>query len=168
MKPTSPITLAASALVLALASWMIVAQFFGALGPRSWWDLGFPWLLTAVCVAAARWIKSVLKEGKVGQDRSQVQPLTLSRWLVVGTASAWLGAILGGLYAGGVLWAVPKWTELAAAQADGPIMIVGTVSSILLAAAGLWLEKVCQLPTDGENSSPPSGEMGTNSVGWEL
>lgn len=168
MKPTSPIALIVSAVVIALASWMILARFFGALGARSWWDLGFPWVLTAVCVAAARWIKSVLEEGRVGQDRSQVQPLTLSRWLVVGTSSAWLGAILGGLYAGGVLWAVPKWSELAAAQHDGPIMIVGTISGILLALAGLWLEKVCQLPTDGEKNPRPNGDLGTNSVGWEV
>lgn len=168
MKPTSPMALTGTAVVLALAAWMILERFFGVLGARSWWDLAFPWLLTVVCVAAARWIKGVLDDGRVGQDRSQVQPLTLSRWLVVGSSSAWLGAILAGLYAGGVLWAVPKWSDLVAAQSDGPIMIVGTVSGIVLAAAGLWLERVCQLPTDDEKDTPPSGEMGTNSVGWEL
>lgn len=166
MKPTSPLTLLAVAVLLAGCSWIVLDRFFADLGPRSWWDLGFPWVLTAVCVAAGRWIKKVLDDGRVGQDRSQVQPLTLSRWCVVGSSAAWLGAILAGLYLGGVAWAVPQWPDLAAAQSDGPIMIVGCVSGVLLSAAGLWLEKVCQLPSDGENSPPPTGDMGPSSVGW--
>nr|WP_120491746.1 DUF3180 domain-containing protein [Corynebacterium lactis] len=166
MKPTSPLTLIAVAIVLASASWIVLDRFFAELGPRSWWDLGFLWLLSAVCVAAARWIKKVLSDGRVGQDRSQVHPLTLSRWCVVGSASAWLGAIFAGLYLGGVVWAIPSWSDLAAAESDGPIMVVGFFSGVLLAAAGLWLEKVCQLPSNDEKSPPPTGEMGSSSVGW--
>lgn len=166
MKPTSISALAAVATVIAAAAWMIFSRFFADLGPRSWWDLGFPWLLTGVCAAAALWIKSVLAQGKVGQDSSQVHPLRLSRWYVVGTASAWLGACLAGMYAGGLLWAIPQWATLSAAAHDGPIMAVGTVSGILLAASGLWLEKTCRIPTDEEKYPTQSQEMGPSSVGW--
>lgn len=167
MKPTSLTSLGVVAAVCVVAAYLVMYRFFGALGPRSWWDLLFPWLLTGMCASAAIWVRGVLKdESKVGQDRSQVQPIVLARWLVVGTASAWLGAVLTGLYAGAALWALPRMGELVAASEDAPVCVVGAISGILLAAAGIWLEKECQLPPDDENTAPPGGETLPPSVGW--
>lgn len=168
MKPTSKTLLLGVCLVIAAATAMLYGRYFGSWGSKSWQDLTFPWILTVVCACAARWVRTTLKDNKVGQDRSQVQPLTLSRWLIVGTASAWLGAIVGGINMGGVLWAVPQWQTLTAAATDGPIFLVGAISGLLLAAAGLWLEKECQLPPSDENSSQANQEIRPPSVGWEL
>lgn len=166
MKPTSPLLLGFAALFMAAASLIVQLRYFAYL-ERSWWDLLFPWALTAICVFAANWVRSVIKDKKVGQDRSQVQPTVLAAWLIVGTASAWLGAVVGGIHAGGLIWALPNWSELAVAAEQGPIMAVGAVSGFLLAGAGLWLEKECQLPPDDENSGPPTGDRVPPSVGWE-
>ena len=57
MKPTPISSLALVAVVLAVAGFLLYGRFYGDLGPRSWWDLLFPWVLTLVCAAAARWIQ---------------------------------------------------------------------------------------------------------------
>ena len=166
MKPTPISSLALVAVVLAVAGFLLYGRFYGDLGARSWWDLLFPWVLTLVCAAAARWIRSALDDGRVGQDSSQVQPLTMARWLVIGTASEWLGAVLAGLYAGALVWALPRWSELAAAAEDGPVLAVGALSGVALAAAGAWLEKSCRLPPDDEPPAASGGEPVPPSVGW--
>lgn len=166
MKPTSPASLLVAALVFALAGYLLYGRFHGDIGPRSWWDLLFPWVLAVTCVAAARRIRSALDDGRVGQDSSQIQPLVMARWLIVGTASAWLGAVLTGLYAGALVWAIPRWAELAAAAEDGPILVVGAVSGVALSAAGLWLERSCQVPPDDDPPAASGGEPVPPSVGW--
>lgn len=79
MKPTSPVSLIVAALVLALAGYLLYGRFYGEMGARSWWDLLFTWVLTLVCVAGARWIRTALDDGRIGQDSSQIQPLTMAR-----------------------------------------------------------------------------------------
>ena len=66
MKPTPISSLALVAAVLAVAGFLLYGRFYGDLGARSWWDLLFPWVLTLVCAAAARWIRSALDDGRVG------------------------------------------------------------------------------------------------------
>ena len=166
MKPTPISSLALVAAVLAVAGFLLYGRFYGDLGARSWWDLLFPWVLTLVCAAAARWIRSALDDGRVGQDSSQVQPLAMARWLVIGTASAWLGAVLAGMYTGALVWALPRWSELAAAAEDGPVLAVGALSGVALAAAGAWLERSCRLPPDGGPPAASGGEPVPPSVGW--
>lgn len=166
MKPTTVTSLLGAAAVLAVAGWLLYGRFYGALAPN-WWDLLFPWVLTGVCVAAARWVRAALDGDRVGQDAgSQVQPLTMARWLVVGTASAWLGAVLGGLYLGALAWAIPRWGELTAAVEDGPVLAVGALSGVALAAAGIWLERCCQVPPDEDPPAASGGEPVPPSVGW--
>lgn len=166
MKPTSPASLVLVAVVMAVAGYMLYGRFLGDIGAWSFWDLLFPWTLTVVCVAAARWIGQALADGRIGQDRSQIQPLTVARWLVVGIASAWLGAVLAGLYGGALLWIIPRWSTLAAAADDGPVMAVGVLSGIGLAAAGMWLERTCRVPPDDEPPGTSGGEPLPPSVGW--
>ena len=166
MKPTSPVSLILVALVCALGSNMIVARFFGSLVSRGYWELFFPWVLIAVCLYGARRVRAAIDDNGVGQDRSQMNPLTLARWLVVGTASAWLGAVLTGVHAGGLFCALPRWADLAAAQEDGPVAAVGAITGLALAIAGLWLERSCRIPPDDEGSAPSGGEPLPPSVGW--
>lgn len=166
LKPTSIVSLGTAALVLAFAGYLLYGRFYGSMGPRSWWDLLFPWVLALVCAAAARWIGAALDDDRVGQDSSQIQPLTVARWLVIGTSSAWLGAVLAGMYAGALVWAMPRWNDLAAAAEDGPVLAVGAVSGIALAAAGLWLERCCRVPPDDDPPAASGGEPVPPSVGW--
>ncbi|WP_075693105.1 DUF3180 family protein [Corynebacterium sphenisci] len=143
------LAVAAAAAVLAFAA---VRALFGSF-VFHWTDLLFPWALTAGCAAAARWVRRVLAEERVGQDRSQVHPLTIARLCTAGSAAAWLGAVLGGAYAGAAAWLLPRWGVLAAVAEEGPTVLVGVATGTALAAAGLWLERSCRVPP--EDGDPP-------------
>ena len=73
------------------------------------------------------------------------------QFLLVGKASAWTGAIVGGAYAGIAVYVLPKAGELVAASGD----VAGVVSSALGGAAmcvtGVVLERHCEAPP------PPDG-----------
>ena len=49
---------------------------------------------------------------------------------------------------------------------DGPILVVGAVSGVALSAAGLWLERSCQVPPDDDPPAASGGEPVPPSVGW--
>ncbi len=166
MKPTPISLLVLIGAGFAGASYILWSSYFGAFSGANWFNLLFPWVLAVVNAAAARWIRGVIANERIGQDSRQVSPLIVVRWLVVGKASAWLGTVLCGLYAGMVLWAIPLWGHLAAAEHDGPIFIVGTVSGFLLAVAGVWLERECMLPPDDDNSAGNNPKRLPPSVGW--
>ncbi|WP_448852748.1 DUF3180 domain-containing protein [Corynebacterium sp. 335C] len=155
MRGTRPAFLVIAAAVVAAAAYMIVGTFLGAIAFH-WTDLLFPWVLAAVCAWAARRVREAVEERGIGQDRSQMHPLTVARWLTVGTASAWLGALLAGGYLGVAVWLLPQWGRLAAATAEGPVVVAGAVTGVALAAAGLHLERCCQAPPgdDGPEEIP--------------
>src|SRR5699024_6551955 len=87
----------------------------------------------------------------IGLDRSQINPMTIARFMLVGKASAWTGTIVGAAYLGMALYVVPMAGQIAAAADD----VTGVVSSVLgglaMAVAGVILERHCEVPppTDG-------------------
>ena len=146
MRGTAIRYLVLGAAVVAVAAYMVVGAFLGSISFH-WSDLLFPWILAAVCSWAARRVRSAREDGHgIGQDPSQMHPLTVARWLTVGTASAWLGALLAGGYLGVCAWLLPQWGRLAAAAQDGPIVVARAVTGVGLAAAGVFLERSCQAP----------------------
>lgn len=138
-------TLALIALVGAVASYVLTGSFLGSLPP-----IGWGWL-TLVIVAVidlllALRIRSAISDGGIGQDRSQMHPLTIARCAALGQASAVLGAAAGGLGAGLVVYFVPLLGELAVAGQELPSSIAVLVSGVLLVGAGLFLESACSTP----------------------
>lgn len=155
MSKTNPLLLAGLAGVLAVCAYLVFGRIFGVFTFR-WTDLLFPWVMTALCAFGVRWVRKVIEENRVGQDAgSQVSPLTLARILTAGTASAWLGAVLAGAYAGAALWLLPRWGTLAAVETEGPIVVVGVVSGVVLSVVGMWLEHSCQLPPEKDGQGIP-------------
>lgn len=109
-------------------------------------------VLAAACVAAGLRIKRSKHGHGIGQDLSQLSPVFVANWLVVGQASAWTGAISVGAYAGIGSFVLVHAGELMAAQEDVAPTLLCLVSAAALAGAGLFLEKVCTVdpPLDGE------------------
>lgn len=144
-------TLVLVALVGAVAAYVLTGAFLGSLPPIGW---GWVTLLVvaAVDVLLALRIRSALSDGGVGQDRSQMHPLTIARCGALGQASAVLGAATGGLGAGLTLFFVPRLGDLAAAGEELPASIAVLVSGALLVAAGLFLESACSPPPPEDES----------------
>lgn len=152
MTRTNVTALVGAAGFFAAAALILVRRFYGAWQTISpLWSLPL-WAVAALCVFLAVMVRRRRKEGRVGLDRSQINPMMMANFMVVGKASAWSGAILGGVFLGLVVWVLPRLGTLTAAQADAPGVISGALGGAALAVAGVVLERSCEVspPAEGE------------------
>ena len=131
---------------------ILVRRFYGAWQTVSpVWSLPL-WGFALLCVFLTVMVRRRREEGRVGLDRSQMNPMMVANFMVVGKAAAWAGAIIGGWFLGVAVWVIPRVNVLAAAEADLPGVIAGTLGGVALAVAGVVLERSCEVspPTEGE------------------
>jgi len=152
---TSIAGLFSAAAFAAAAGWILVRRFFAALESLS---LVVPlslWILGAVCFYLAYMVRKRREEGKVGLDRSQLNPMMVANFMVFGKACAWAGALCGGGYIGALVYVVPRMHIVAAAAEDFPSLISGALGGVVLAVAGVVLERSCEVspPAHGEGAS---------------
>lgn len=153
MKRTPYEDLIAVAGFFAAAAVILVRRFYGLLESV---DLVVPlslWVMAAVAGWLALVVRKRRKEGKVGLDRSQLNPVQAANFMVFGKACAWAGAVFGGMYVGALSYVVTKLSVLAAAPGDVPPLVAGTLGGIALCAAGIWLEKACEVSPPNEGQS---------------
>lgn len=144
-------TLALVALVAAVAAYVLTGTFLGSLP-----SIGFGWVtllaVAVVDVLLALRIRAAISDGGVGQDRSQMHPLTIARSAALGQASAVLGAVTAGAGAGLTLYFLQRLGELAVAGAELPASVAVLVSGAVLVGAGLFLESACETPPDDDEN----------------
>lgn len=104
------------------------------------------WVLAVICVFAAVKVRGRVGDGMIGQDSSQMNPVTVAQLMILGRAGAWTGAIVGGIYVGVSSFVIPRVGELIAASEDFPGALASALGGIALAAAGLYLERSCEVP----------------------
>lgn len=140
-------TLALVALVAAVAAYVLTGTFLGSMPP-----IGFGWVtlivVAAIDILLALRIRGAISDNSVGQDRSQMHPLTIARSAALGQASAVLGAAATGVGAGLSLFFLLRLGELAVADQEFPASLAVLVSGGVLVGAGLFLEASCQTPPD--------------------
>jgi hypothetical protein len=170
MKAVSRRDLAVLVVGLALATWLLVRVSYGELPPLRWW-LPAPLALLAVAEAgAARTLSSRLRDLRtaraVGRGRAAegaprpervrpVEPMLVARMAVLAQASAYVGAVLLGVWLGVLAHVGPSVGRLQAAGNDTITAILGVVSAAALLAAALWLESACKVPPDDEGDGGP-------------
>jgi uncharacterized membrane protein len=165
MTPVRRRELLALAVAVAFAAWLVVRSAYGSLPPFHWW-LPVPLGVLAVAEAmGARTLRARLsaqREGRPGPGRSPataarpVEPMLVARLAVLAQASAWVGAVFGGLWTGLLLHTAPAVGRLGAASGDTTTAVVGVLLSAGLVAAALWLEAVCRVPP-GQDDEDASG-----------
>lgn len=136
----------------AAAALILVRRFYGSWQTISpLWSLPL-WAIAAMCAFLAVMVRRRRKDGRVGLDRSQINPMMMANFMVIAKASAWSGAIIGGWFLGLAVWVLPRMNTLTAAQADLPGVIAGTLGGVALAVAGVILERSCEVspPAEGE------------------
>lgn len=136
----------------AAAALILVRRFYGSWQTISpLWSLPL-WAVAAMCAFLTVMVRRRRKEGRVGLDRSQINPMMMANFMVIAKASAWSGAIIGGWFLGLAVWVLPRMNTLTAAQADLPGVIAGTLGGVALAVAGVILERSCEVspPAEGE------------------
>jgi hypothetical protein len=78
--------------------------------------------------------------------RKPVPPLMAARAVMAAKATSLAGAALTGLWAGLLLYVVPSWSVLSAAQSDGITGIIGLVGALIMVGGALFLEHCCRAP----------------------
>lgn len=144
MRPTRTAVLVALAVLAGLASYLLTSAFYSDLPPL---PLLGP-IFLVLLAAAEGYTASTTAARLAGRPGTQpIHPLTVARVAVLAKATSPVAAVAAGAYAGVVGYV---------AQLDGPhaaadlrAAIVGVVSSVLLVAAALAMERVCRV------KSPP-------------
>jgi hypothetical protein len=161
VKPVARRDLAVLAVGLAVAAWLLVRAWYGQLPPLDWW-LPAPLGLLAVAEAlgarslgtrlaalrAARVGRSVPAEPARPVPVRPVEPMLVARLAVLAQASAYVGAVFLGLWAGVLAHVAPAVGRLQAADGDTVTAVIGVLCSAALVGAALWLESVCRVPPD--------------------
>ena len=109
--------------------------------------LGLAFVVAASAVALRRRLRG-------GPERKPVQPLGAARMAVLGKASAHVGPLLGGCYAGYALLLLPA-LDVEVRRDRATVAVVAFVASLLLTAAGLWLERICRVSGGDDQDAPP-------------
>ena len=152
MKKTSVTALVAAGGFCAALALIGTWRFYGSLPPIPVTVSVTLWVMAGLCVYFALKVRSRKEDGRIGLDRSQLNPVLAAQLLVGGKASAWTGAIGGGVYVGMAVYVLPHAGQLVAAGTDAPGVAASALGGVALCAAGLFLENSCEVspPTEGE------------------
>ncbi len=80
-----------------------------------------------------------------------VEPLMVARLVALAKASAVVGAVLAGFWAGAFGYTFLARDRLAAAGRDAVVSGIGCLTALLLVGAALWLEQACRAPEPPED-----------------
>ncbi|MEV6815793.1 DUF3180 domain-containing protein [Micromonospora sp. NPDC051296] len=151
MAPTRISTLVVTALAAAAAAWLLISSIYYNRLPA------LPWLpvVTLAGLAVLEAYAAINTRGRIERrpGRDPVNPLMVARFVVLAKASALVGAIFTGVYAGLAGWLFVQTTQ--AAVDDRPAAVAGLLASIALVAAALWLERCCRVPERPEDENEP-------------
>lgn len=147
MGPTRLRDLAVIAAVTTVIAWILVRYNYGDLPALPTLAGVVLYILALLEVVIAFVVRARVASRDVGRARGQLHPLTAARVLALAKASAILGALAIGVWAGVLIYLTSN-SDLFAARADRPAAIVGIVGGVLLVAAALWLEYCCRTPDD--------------------
>jgi hypothetical protein len=167
LKPLRRADLAVLALGLAVATWLVVRVAYGQLPPLHWW---LPAPLGVLAVAEAlgtRTLRARLtaerkaRASAVRNDQPRqpvalvrpVEPMLVARLAVLAQASAYVGGVCGGLWAGVLAHVGPLSARAQAARSDAVAAVLGLVCAAALVAAALWLESVCRVPPGSDDDA---------------
>ncbi|MGI5212962.1 DUF3180 domain-containing protein [Plantactinospora sp. CA-290183] len=152
MGPTRPATLVVAGLASAAVAWLLVSLFYNHIPPLPWLPIATLLALAVLEGYAAANTRARI-ERRPGQD--PVEPLTVARFVVLAKASALVGAIFAGFYAGLDAWLLIEQTR--AAVNDVPAASTGLFASLVLLGAALWLERSCRVPDDPDRDAEDDG-----------
>jgi hypothetical protein len=182
VKPVQRRDLVVLAAGMAVAAWLMVRAWYGSLPTLDWW-LPAPLAVLAVAEAlGARTLKgrlAALREARARSRRGEapgpprtpaparaaavgrpdearpVDPLLVARLAVLAQASAYVGAVFGGIWTGVLLYVGPAVNRLQDAGGDTVTAVIGIVCSAGLVVAALWLESVCRVPPSSDRGAAP-------------
>ena len=121
-----------------------------------------PWLaaVTLWFLAVALFIWTLLARPRIKRKPGHrpMAPLVAARTAALAMAGSRTGSLVAGFYLGISVGTLPsRATE--AGTATLWISLASAAGALALAAAALWLEHICRLPTDGDNNDSGLGRV---------
>lgn len=159
MNQTSVGLLATSAVGAGVVSFAAVWVFYGSYPPMRVSGSLALWVFAAVAGVLAVIVRRRIADGEVGQDRSQISPVFISRCALFGTASGWIGALAVGFYGGVAVYVLLRHGQLLAAQQDAPGVVVSLLAAVAMTVAGVLLERSCLVPPGGADGEDGRGDV---------
>ncbi|WP_054816774.1 DUF3180 domain-containing protein [Nocardia arizonensis] len=148
LKPTRVLDLVANVLVAAIAAWIATRAAYDSFPPISIYAGASLYPVAVLEVVLAFVIRARVNDRRIGEDRTQLHPITAARAVALAKASLQVGSIAAGVWLGFLCWVFPQRGTLRAAAADAPGAVVGMLAGVALVAAALWLEYCCRAPDD--------------------
>ncbi|MFN8148746.1 MAG: DUF3180 domain-containing protein [Candidatus Nanopelagicales bacterium] len=147
IRPTSWKLLVALAALAAALGWA-TAHLVDAFADRSISvPITMPVVMALLALATALWARGTRARLAGRPGTRPMEPLVAARSAALGLAASRAGALVAGFYAGVLVELVPRF-DVPGVRERGIIAIATVVMAVLLALAGLWLERVCRLPED--------------------
>jgi hypothetical protein len=147
VKPTRLRTLALVALVCAAAAWLLLRLVYVSLPPLPWTGVPALLLLAIAEAVSGRNVRARLR----GQG-TRIQPIAVARMAALAKASSLVGALIGGLATGFLVYVLES-LDKPAYRTDAVVAGVTLASALALVAAALYLEHGCRVPTGGDQGS---------------
>jgi hypothetical protein len=144
VKPTRPGVLVGIFLVFAIITWALLKPLYSNLPTVPWTAIPTV-LLLAVGEFYSGWMTKARIERK--PDTKPVEPLAVARLAALAKASAYGGAIFGGIFAGFTLYTV-ELLEQEVPRRDFFITGGSLLVCVLLICSALYLEHCCKVPKD--------------------
>src|ERR1700749_4862953 len=146
MGPGRKRDLTAAVVGAGVLGYLLVMSLYRWFPPITVWT-GLSLLAVAIGEALwARYVRTKINEGRIGDRPGWLHPLAVARSVVVAKASAWVGALVLGWWAAVLVYLVPRRSWQHAAQADTSGTVVAAISALALVVAALWLQHCCISP----------------------
>jgi hypothetical protein len=132
-----------------VVSWLLVNSFYGSLPKLSWFvPLSLPILAIAEAISGFQLRARIQRR----RGAALLDPLVAARSVALAKASAIVGAVMLGAWAGLLGYVLPHRDVIEAARSDTLVGAVGAIGAACLVAAALWLEYCCRTPDEPEGS----------------
>ncbi|WP_204016542.1 DUF3180 domain-containing protein [Sphaerimonospora thailandensis] len=150
MKPSNPGVLVGLVVVFGLVTWGVLQQAYAVLPTVPWTAIPTT-LLLALGEAYTGWLTRarILRR----PDTKPVEPLAVARLAALAKATAYAGAVFGGVFAGFVLRVVDM-LDLPKPRQDALVAGGSFLSCVILVCAALFLEYCCRVPRKPEDRAP--------------
>ncbi|MFA7324004.1 MAG: DUF3180 domain-containing protein [Candidatus Nanopelagicales bacterium] len=158
MTPTRIRLLIVLAVLAGAIGWACAVLISGQLGrvvPVTWLAP-----LTLWSLAIALFIWALLARPKLRRKRGsrRMAPLVAARTAALAMAASRTGALVAGFYLGLATGSLPSQQTQAGSETLWA-SLVSAGGAIALAAAALWLEHMCRLPSDGDDDDTGLGRV---------
>lgn len=135
--------------------WLLVRRNYGSFPDLEWFvPLSLPVLAVFEALTGGQLRARIHRK----PGTNPVEPLTAARAVALAKASAIVGAVMAGAWAGLLVYVIPERDTLAAAGHDTTVGAVGAVGAVVLVAAALWLEFCCRTPKPPDQEEDDSAD----------